>query len=284
MIEYHFRVELAAEYGVDGAIFLHCMAFWIAKNRANGRHFYEGRYWTYNTMKALTELFPFWSRRQIERIVAGLKKAKALLTGNFSEDKTDRTLWYALSDKVLEAYGESAPSISPNGEMDFTEPCTPFPKSVKCNKETVTYQLENIPPIVPQGGQPEKPKEPQEPKRRRAPKSVPTWKPERFEAFWKFYPRHEDRVSAVREWDRLKPEDALIDAIARALKRQVGDKDWAVPYACRYLRNQRWLDELPPKDSPPAAARPQARQLTGWHTEVIDGEEVMVPDGGGTHV
>ena len=106
---------------------------------------------------------------------------------------------------------------------------------------------------------------------------MPAWKPERFEAFWKFYPRHEDRVSAVREWDRLKPEDALIDTIARALKRQVQNKDWAVPYACRYLRNQRWLDELP-KDSKAAPAQPQAKQLTGWHTEVIDGEEVLVED------
>lgn len=270
MIEYHFRAELAAEYGVDGAIFLHCMAFWTAKNRANGRHFHEGRYWTYNTMKALTELFPFWSRRQIERIVAGLKEAKALLTGNFSEDKTDRTLWYALGDQVLEVYGEGASPISPNGEMDFTEPCTPFPQTVKCNKETVTYQLDNNPcsPLS------------EKPKKKRAPKSIPTWKPERFEAFFKFYPRHEDRVSAVREWDRLQPDDALIDAIARALKWQVRAEDWPAPYACRYLRNQRWLDEPTPKAGRAAAPpRPQARQLTGWHTEVIDGEEVMVPDG-----
>ena len=121
--------------------------------------------------------------------------------------------------------------------------------------------------------------EPQaQPKKKRNPKSVPVWKPERFEAFWSYYPRHEDRVSAVREWDRLKPEDGLIDTIARALKRQVQNKDWAVPYACRYLRNQRWLDELP-KDGRAAPARPRARQLTGWHTEVIDGEEVLVEDG-----
>lgn len=107
---------------------------------------------------------------------------------------------------------------------------------------------------------------------------MPVWKPERFEAFFKFYPRHEDRVSAVREWDRLKPDDGLIDTIARALKRQVQIKDWPAPYACRYLRNQRWLDELP-KEGVSAPARPQARQLTGWHTEVINGEEVMVQDG-----
>ena len=33
MMEFHFNAELAKQYGVDGAIFLHCMAFWVAKNR-----------------------------------------------------------------------------------------------------------------------------------------------------------------------------------------------------------------------------------------------------------
>ena len=42
-MEFHFNAELAKQYGVDGAIFLHCMAFWVAKNRANGRHYHEGR-------------------------------------------------------------------------------------------------------------------------------------------------------------------------------------------------------------------------------------------------
>ena len=70
-MEFHFNAELAKQYGVDGAIFLHCMAFWVAKNRANGRHYHEGRYWTYNTLEALSKLFPFWSRRQLERIING---------------------------------------------------------------------------------------------------------------------------------------------------------------------------------------------------------------------
>ena len=101
MTEFHFNAELAEKYGVDGAVLLHSMAFWIAKNRANRRHFHEGRYWTYNTLKALSELFPFWSARQLERILRNLKEAGALLTGNFSEDRTDRTVWYALSDEIL---------------------------------------------------------------------------------------------------------------------------------------------------------------------------------------
>ena len=65
MTEYHFNVELAQRHGVNGAIFLHAMAFWIAKNQANGRHFHKGRTWTYNSLEALTKLFPFWTRRQL---------------------------------------------------------------------------------------------------------------------------------------------------------------------------------------------------------------------------
>lgn len=150
-MEFHFNAELAKQYGVDGAIFLHCMAFWVAKNRANGRHYHEGRYWTYNTLEALSKLFPFWSRRQLERIINGLKEAGALLAGNFSEDRTDRTRWYALADCILEVYGESEPPISRNGEMHFTDRGQPFHETVKCNKETVTYQID--PPKPPKGGQ-----------------------------------------------------------------------------------------------------------------------------------
>ena len=168
MTEYHFNADLAQRHGVNGAIFLHAMAFWVAKNQANGRHFHEGRTWTYNTLDALTKLFPFWTRRQVERIVAKLKEEGALLTGNFSQDKTDRTVWYALADQVLEVYGllarpispdgdmgasdgdEPPPPISPDGEMDFTKQGQPFHQTGKCNKETVTDQL-YIPPLPPKG-------------------------------------------------------------------------------------------------------------------------------------
>lgn len=150
MTEYHFNAELAQRHGVNGAIFLHAMAFWVAKNQANGRHFHEGRTWTYNTLDALAKLFPFWTRRQVERIVAKLKEDGVLLTGNFSPDKTDRTVWYALADSVLEVYGLLALSISPNSEMHFTESGQPFHQMGKCNKETVTDQL-YYPPLPPKG-------------------------------------------------------------------------------------------------------------------------------------
>ena len=109
----------------------------------------------------------------------------------------------------------------------------------------------NTPHSPPEGDKP------QRKKRQRRPKSVPTWKPERFEAFWDYYPRGEDRMGAVEEWDKLRPDDALIDRMARALARQKASEEWqrgiGIPYACRWLRKRRWEDvpAQPQAQTPP---------------------------------
>lgn len=105
MRELSFNIEAARRYGVDGAVLLQGMAAWISKNRANERHFHDGRWWTYNSQDALVKLFPFWSRRQIQRIVKALNTEGALLLGNYSDGSFHNTTWYALSDDVLELLG-----------------------------------------------------------------------------------------------------------------------------------------------------------------------------------
>ena len=149
-MEFQFKAELAQQYGVEGAVFLHGMAFWVEKNRRSGRHFHQGRYWSYDTRRALEQRFPFWTRRQLDRIIANLKDAGALLSGNFSRDKTDRTCWYALSDRVLEVYQARGGPGARNGEMHRPKPGQPVHETGKCKKETVTDQ-ENSTPLPPRG-------------------------------------------------------------------------------------------------------------------------------------
>ncbi len=124
MRELSFNIEAARRFGVDGAVLLQGMAAWISKNRANERHFHDGRWWTYNSQDALVKLFPFWSRRQIQRIVKALNTEGALLLGNFSDGSFHNTTWYALSDDVLEMLGAGEcaslsagmPGIGPEGQ------------------------------------------------------------------------------------------------------------------------------------------------------------------------
>ena len=82
------------------------------------------------------------------------------------------------------------------------------------------------------------------------------------------------RVDVVRDTATQEVLERRIYAIYNT----EGEPDWPVPYACRYLRNQRRTDE-PPR--PRAQGRPAAQQMTGWHMAIVDGEEVLVPDESG---
>lgn len=115
-MNFHFDGAVAEMYGVDGAVFISRLQFWIEKNEANDRHYHEGRYWTYNSLRAMEKLFPFWSRRQIERIVKNLKDKGVLLTANYARDSYDRTLFYALDESKL-PISPFGGDLSPNGEM-----------------------------------------------------------------------------------------------------------------------------------------------------------------------
>jgi len=74
------------------------------------------------------------------------------------------------------------------------------------------------------------------------------WEPELFERFWLAYPRHEDKAGARREWDKLKPDRKLMKVMSAALSRAKTSDEWlrgvGIPYACRWLRNRRWEDQL----------------------------------------
>lgn len=97
-MQHSFDVELAKEYGILEAILIQNIYFWIEKNKANKKHFYDDRYWTYNSKKAFSEMFPYASERQIKYSLEKLIKKRILITGNYNKQWSDRTLWYSFSD------------------------------------------------------------------------------------------------------------------------------------------------------------------------------------------
>lgn len=142
---YKFDVELAKIYGVEEAIMLDNFLYWIRKNEANDKHFHDGKYWTYNTNKALVELFPFWTKRQIERILKSLIEKGAIVTGNYNSSAYDRTIWYAIGELKTASEGtpahftkrgngvhQTGKSNSPNGEMEFTKRGNGIHQTGKC--------------------------------------------------------------------------------------------------------------------------------------------------------
>ena len=98
-MEHHFNVELAKEYGILEAVLLNNLQFWIEKNRANGTNFHDGHYWTYNSAKAFSELFPYASQKQIRKALQNLIAEGIIQTGNYNKNPYDRTLWYSFTEK-----------------------------------------------------------------------------------------------------------------------------------------------------------------------------------------
>ena len=94
-----FDTKIAKLYGVNAAILLYNIAYWSKVNEANGNNFYDGHYWTYNSRKAYSELFPYLSERQIKTALDKLIDDGVIITGVYNEYKYDRTMWYALTDK-----------------------------------------------------------------------------------------------------------------------------------------------------------------------------------------
>ena len=99
-MEHSFNIDVATVYGVNAAIILNNLEFWIAKNKANEKHYHDGYYWTYNSAKALSELFPYLTKRKIEAALGLLRDDGIIITGNYNSDKRDRSLWYAITERA----------------------------------------------------------------------------------------------------------------------------------------------------------------------------------------
>lgn len=96
---------------------------------------------------------------------------------------------------------------------------------------------------------------PQKPPKGRAAKRAPDHLPEEFTRLWKAYPRGDDKQGAIREWDRLKPDETTVFAMKLALMAQKQTDEWqrgiGIPYFCRWLSHRRWEDERPRGAAPP---------------------------------
>ena len=96
--QYTFKTEDAQKYGVEEAVILYHIRYWVATNAANNKHNYDGRHWTYNSASSLAELFPFWKRLKCWRLIDSLKAQGAILVGNYNKRGYDRTNWYTVND------------------------------------------------------------------------------------------------------------------------------------------------------------------------------------------
>ena len=119
-MNHSFDIAHACAYGIHEAILIQNLQFWIVKNRANGRHEHGGRTWTYSSVNAFTELFPYMSTSAMRRTLLSLQTQGVILTGNYNSNQYDRTSWFAFADEAvfLPAFAHLSKTTNGAGEGD----------------------------------------------------------------------------------------------------------------------------------------------------------------------
>lgn len=108
---HYFDPNVADAHGIIEAVLINHFQFWINNNKRNERNERDGRTWTFNSIRAMCETFPYLSQKQIRSALDRLTAAGILMKGNYNDTGYDRTMWYAF---VLEDFW-----IRPEGQFHF---------------------------------------------------------------------------------------------------------------------------------------------------------------------
>ena len=97
------RKKLAKAIGLNEAIVLNQLHYWIEKNRRKGKNHYDNSYWVYNTYDEWQQQdFEYWSVDTVKRTFTKLEKLGLVISGNYNKMPMDRTKWYTIDYEKLE--------------------------------------------------------------------------------------------------------------------------------------------------------------------------------------
>ena len=209
-----FDTEIAVKYGVNAAVLLQNIGFWIKQNEANETNFYDGTYWTYNSRRAYRELFPYMSERQIDTAFRKLIDDGLVITGNYNKVAYDRTLWYALTQKgkcILHFDG-----------MDSTE-----------TQNADAQNVRPIPDINPVSKQKIKNKDILD----------------EFEILWKLYPRKIGKPKALKAYEKARKNGTTFEQVKQGIEmylvniKQTKTATEYIKHGSTWFNGECWNDE-----------------------------------------
>lgn len=237
-MKHSFDTIIAEKYGLEESILIDNLLFWITKNKANSKHFYNGKYWTYNSTKAFSELFPYWNEKKISRIIASLVEQNVIEKGCFNQNAYDRTSWFSFTEKWIIDNPNMSDSISQICQMEKTKTVNGKDEN---GKSTITDN---------------KPNDKQEENQILS-----------FEEFWDLYPNKVGKVKCEPKFNKLSKSD--LQKIKDTIKDFIDYKPFATynhPNPETYLNQKRWNDEIKkePVKPNPLAPRPSSNPINPY--------------------
>ena len=122
-MQFHsFNVNVAKKVGVNKAILLQYIEFWVDKNKANKVLIYEGKAWVYHTASGFEEIFSYMKANTIAKYLVELEKERYLHSSQNIEkgkNRNNRVKYYTLGDAYFsiteqEAKNQNEPAKNQN--------------------------------------------------------------------------------------------------------------------------------------------------------------------------
>ena len=228
-----FDPQCATVIGLNKAVIMHNIMFWILTNSSNKRHLHDGRYWMYNSAEAFREFHPYWSGQQIKRLLRQLEDDGWILSNNYNTSSYDRTKWYAVTDKCISQNWTVHCLKITNGKFASVPPIP----------ENTQIQPEN--PHTPKGVVSESSAEDTE-KEGGSHSASSKDHEDSFKILWNKYNKKQGEVQAAVLWNRLTNKDrAEVLRNVDAYVKSTPDKKFRKALTT-YLnkKNRLWTDEI----------------------------------------
>jgi hypothetical protein len=149
---------LAKALGLNEAIILQQIHYWLTINEGKESNFKDGYYWTFNSSGGWRKQFPFWSKKTIERTLRKLENNGIVVTGCYNKLGFDRTKWYRLDyAKLIEAC-----PLDHNGQIQWIKKVQPLHQNdlmgeaTHCSKMTSPIPETNTNRLAPENDIPER--------------------------------------------------------------------------------------------------------------------------------
>lgn len=212
--------QLAAEIGLNEAIVLQQLHYWLDPTRTGGT-IHEGRKWVYNTYNQWQVQFPFWSIDTIKRTIRKLEEIGVVdSTDTLNPNPRDRTKWYSINYHH-EVLSDAKCTTLEEGKMPHSE-------EGKMHHSTLEHRL---------------PTETTNINEQRDSQNAN----ERFNIWYQAYPSKIGKKAAHASFMR-HATNVPLDVLLAAVEQQKQSQRWQegyIPNPSTWLNQGRWEDELP---------------------------------------
>lgn len=219
-----FNIEFAERYGIEGAIIIEQLYWWLHKNACESDMIKEDRVWCYFSARGLANYIPYMNSQKLRRELKKLEDLEVLMVGNFNKSPINQTLWYSFTDKFLPELNDAGYDTS-----DFSKMKNGFFKNEKCNKTIINNNLieDNII------------------EENRLSNDNQKTVDELFETFWNLYDYKKGKGKAYNAWKRLKKseKEQAIKCIPE-YKDDCRKNERRMKHPATFLNQKTWEDDF----------------------------------------